>query len=242
MPWRLALVGLLLLLAAPAAAARADRVLWRAGHETGDLSQWAADGCGGEFDSGGGRVDVAAAAAHRGRYGAELRLPDAAAGEQGARLFRWCEPQQHRALYYSAWYRLPRQYAVDGWWGLMQWKSEGSFNWKFAVMVGNRPDGRMFLFLGRGEDSGGGAWTQHAKNVPVDRWFHVEAYYEKAADNGGRVTVWQDGERILDVGGVQTANSDDLGWAVINYGEGIAQGEVVVDADDAAISTGWLGP
>ncbi len=103
--------------------------------------------------------------------------------------------------------------------------------------VGNRGDGAMYLYLGRGEDSGGGSWSQNRVDLPVGRWVHVEAYYEKAADRGGRVAVWQDGEQILDVEGVQTANSADLGWAVVSYGEGVAPGEVVVYVDGAAISS-----
>ena len=110
------------------------------------------------------------------------------------------------------------------------------------VMVGNRPGGAMHLYLGRGEDSGGGSWDQSRKDLPVGRWVHVEAYYRKAADRGGRVAVWQDGAKILDVGGVRTANSADLGWAVTSYGEGIAPGEAVVYVDGAAIATERLGP
>ena len=235
MLWRMILVGLLLVLAAPAGAHPADPVLWKTRFGGGSLSKWKADGCGGEFNSGGGETRVTRGKVHVGRFAAALRLPDASRRTQGVRLFRWCEAQSHPALYYSAWYYLPRRYDVNGWWGLMQWKSEGSFNWKFGIMVGNRPDGAMYLYLGRGEDSGGGRLDQNTADLPAERWVHVEAYYEKAADRGGRVAVWQDGTKILDVDGVQTANSDDLGWAVINYGQGISPSPVRIVVDDARI-------
>jgi hypothetical protein len=32
------------------------------------------------------------------------------------------------------------------------------------------------------------------------------------------VTLYQDGTRLIRLDNVQTANSEDLGWSVINYG------------------------
>ena len=100
----------------------------------------------------------------------------------------------------------------------------------------------MYVFLGRGGDSGGGRWDQDVAGVPVERWFHLEAYYRKDAGDGGRVTVWQDGVQILDLDGVRTANSDDLGWSVDNYGAHIDPGDVLLYADDATISASRVGP
>ncbi len=202
--------------------------------------------CGGEYNSEGGETGVTTEVARSGRYAARLYLPNARSREQGARLFRWCEPILHRELYYGCWYYFPRRYRVDwsgyGWWNIMQWKSRGSLNGKFGLNVTNRPDGEMYVFLGRGGDSGGGRWDQDVVGVPVERWFHLEAYYRKAADDSGRVTVWQDGVQILDLDGVQTANSDDLGWSVNNYGAHIDPGDVWVYVDDATISTSRVGP
>ncbi len=224
----------------------APGTLWAADHETGDLSQWwypgGANNCGGEFDSGTGISNVVSTIAHAGRYSAQMTLSHADLEDNGTRLFRWCEAQDRGGLYYSAWYFIPQRVAVNSWWGLMEWKSPGSFNAKFTLEVYNRPDGQMYLFLGRGQDSGGGSWTQKIKNIPVGRWFHIEAYYEKAVAATGRISVWQDGTRILDVKNVATANSDDLRWAVINYGSHLSPSDVTVYVDDAAISTTRIGP
>ena len=220
-------------------------LLWAAGHEAGDTGDWWApararregDNCGGEYNNPPAASEVADVA-HGGRYGLRLRVPDTTTGASlGARAFRWCEPRRYRELYYSAWYYLPQRVAVHSWWGLMEWKSAGSQNAKFMLQVANRPDGGMYLFLGRGADSGGGAWRQEVADLPVGRWVHLEAYYRKAADQTGRVIVWQDGVQLLDVAGVQTANSDDLSWAVINYGQQTAPADVEIYVDDAAIST-----
>ena len=225
-------------------------VLWFADHEEGTTADWWLPGpvrvegtnCGGEYPNGPASSAVSSAA-HTGHYGLALRVPDMATGSSiGARAFRWCEARQHGALYYSAWYYIPRQVRVDFWWWLMEWKSLGSFNAKFGLAVGNRPDGQMYVYLERGQDSVGGTWEQSVKNLPVGQWFHLEAYYLKAMDGTGRVTVWQDGTQIIDLGGVQTANGADLGWAVINYGQYTVPSDVTIYVDDAAISTTRLGP
>jgi len=220
-----------------------DPVLWSADHESGDTRNWWAPepahkeghNCGGEYNSGGGVSDVVRLIAHTGRYSAVLHLPNAR-NQQGVRLFRWCEPVDNRALYYSAWYFFPQQYEVRDWWAIMQWKSPGSINGKFGLNVRNRPSGTMFVGLGRGQDSGGGFWSQSIVDLPVGQWVHLEVYYEKAVDTSGRVTVWQDGVRIINLPDVRTANSDQLSWSVINYGQGIVPSEVTIYVDDAAIS------
>ncbi|HYN89547.1 MAG TPA: heparin lyase I family protein [Ardenticatenaceae bacterium] len=198
--------------------------------------------CGGEYNSGGGATGPADSPARAGRYAAFLQTGDIGSSQQGARLFRWCEPRANDALYYSAWYLIPTRVTVESWWAIMQWKSAGSFNPKFALMVGNRPDGEMYLYLGRGRDSGGGSWSQSTSDLPVGQWFHLEAYYEKAGDGTGRVTVWQDGVELLDLAGVSTANGEDLGWSVINYGDSLDPGNLTIYTDDAAISRTRLGP
>jgi hypothetical protein len=219
----------------------AAQSLWSTDHETGEMSQWWYPGgvyaCGGEFNSDGGTSGVSTTVARSGLYSARLNLPNVGAGTQGARLFRWCEARANTALYYSAWYYIPQEVTVRDWWALMEWKSAGSYNAKFAVYVDNRPDGQMYLLLGRGQDSGGGSWRQDLKNVPVGQWFHLEAYYRKASDNTGQITIWQDGVQILGVVNVQTANSSDLGWAVTNYGAQLSPSNVTIYVDDAVINT-----
>jgi cell division septation protein DedD len=235
----------------PAVPAAVPGVLWSADHEEGHTGDWWLPGpprvegnnCGGEYNNGTATSEISQIR-HGGLYGLALRVPNMSTDDSmGARLFRWCEARQNSALYYSAWYFIPQQVSVNGWWWhLMEWKSAGSFNAKFTLAVDNRADGRMYLGLGRGADSGGGFWGQTVKDMPVGQWFHIEAYYLKSAGPTGRVTVWQDGVQIVDLAGVQTANSADLGWAVINYGQFTLPSDVTIYVDDAAISTARLGP
>ena len=220
----------------------ADAVLWRADHDEGDLSDWERGDCGGQFNNGSAYTEFSNGT-RNGSGGMRLRVPNMNTGEsEGARAFRWCEAQGYEGLYYSAWYYVPGRVRVDGWWWIMEWKSAGSYNAKFGLAVANRRNGDMYVVLARGADSGGGSWEQDDTTLPPRQWVHLEAYYRKATDDSGRVTVWQDGTRIIDLRNVSTANSDDLGWAVINYGQDTRPADVEVYVDDAAISTARLGP
>jgi hypothetical protein len=237
--------------APPAATPPTGGAIWTGDMEEGDTGDWWApaparvegNNCGGEYNNAPASSQAESSVAHSGRYGVQLRVPDMNTGSsRGARLVRWCEPRQYEALYYSAWYYIPQRVQVDSWWSIMEWKSNGSHNAKFMVGVANRPNGNMYLYLGRGQDSGGGMWSQSQLDVPVGRWFQVEAYVRKATDGSGRVTLWQDGVQLIDVTGVATANSDDLSWAVINYGQYTSPADVTIYADDARISTSRNGP
>ena len=65
----------------------------------------------------------------------------------------------------------------------------------------------LYLYLHLGADcaydpdSVGGAGLAAASPaaVPVGRWFEVVARYDWATGPTGRVTVWQDGARVMDV-------------------------------------------
>lgn len=218
------------------------RFLWQTDHERSGLRDWSDNDCGGIFDNGSAYTEYSRPTGNR-TGEMRLRVPNMNTGNsEGARAFRWCESRQHRALFYSAWYYIPQTVRVSWWWSLMEWKSRGSFNAKFRIAVGNRRDGQMYLFLGRGADSGGGKWDQSIKNLPAREWVHLEAYYEKAIDQTGRVTLWQDGVQIVDVNQVSTANSSDLGWAIVNYGQYTSPSDVEIFVDNAAISTERLGP
>src|SRR5205823_9124714 len=95
-------------------------VLWWADHEEGDLSDWSADDCGGQFSNGAASTEYSRASLH-GNGGLRLWVWNADNRKShGARAFRWCEPQQYRALYYSAWYYIPFPVRVDGWWQIME--------------------------------------------------------------------------------------------------------------------------
>jgi hypothetical protein len=231
---------------------RHGNVLWSAGMETGNLSQWAAPGLprspeagGGVFNSGTASATSSSEVAHRGAYSAKLTINTAV--ESGARLFRWKEPQQNAELYYSVWYYIPRVYAPALYWNIFQWKSKHFVDGRaqadpfFALNIGNQcgASGPMCFYLYDGHARASYAQASLPAHIPAARWIHVEAYCKCAGDNSGRVTFWQDGAQILDVRNVQTRYADGgCQWSVNNYSNRLEPSTAVIYVDDAAICLG----
>ena len=219
-------------------------VLWSADQETGDLSQWYQDGCGGEFNSGGGISGITSEVAHSGNSSARLTIAKVN-GNQGVRLFRWCESRQHAELYYSIWLYFPERFdTTANWWNVFQFKSKrpsGQNDPFFVLNVGNRSDGTMYPYLYDWQLRK--SFDQDLTDIPVGRWVQVEAFYRSAGSETGRVTIWQDGIEIFDIDKVQTRYPDgDTQWSVNNYTSAISPDPATIYADDAVISRDRVGP
>ena len=232
-------------------------VLWSADMETGDLSQWSRPDVpggpnvgGGVFDSGTSIASVdAVSVAHSGIHSAKLYIStrnSPGVSTSGARLFRWLESESHSDLYYSVWYYFPRRYIPNGnppWWNVFQWKSKrgevsDSF---FALNVGNRSDGSMYLYLYN--QNSNTSYSQASKNISEGQWFHIEAFYKCAGDKTGHVTFWQDDAQIFDVSNVQTGYPDrTCAWSVNSYSDSLNPTTATIYVDDAAICAGGRCP
>lgn len=232
-------------------------VLWSADMETADLSQWSTpdvpggpNAGGGAFDSGTATAGVdAISLAHSGIHSAKLYINTSNSpglSTSGARLFRWLEPESHSELYYSVWYYFPQRYAPNGnppWWNVFQWKSKrlNANDPFFALNVGNRPDGSMYLYLYNQNSKT--SYSQTIKNIPDGQWFRIEAFYKCAGDNTGHVIFWQDGQQIFDVPNVQTRYQDgNCAWSVNNYSSSLNPPTAVIYIDDAAACSGGRCP
>ena len=231
-------------------------VLWRADMEEGTLSdwyfpergEWGKYG-GGEYNSDGGDSTATPGAANaRGAWSARQTIAASTSGSSGTRLFRWREPDRHSELYYSAWFLFPKAIALQprGWFNLMQWKSIRGRNndSMWAILVGNRPNGRMYLYLAHQPQVRGRTYAQSAVNVPVGKWFRVDAFYRASSRKDGRVIVWQDGRRLVDVDGVATSydaingagNPWSVQWSVNAYGCCLSPTPWTHYVDDASIA------
>ncbi len=223
---------------------KSNGVLWSAGFETGNLSEWTQGGGGGPEDSGTGSVTVSTDVAHSGRYSGKLTITGATNQTQGARLFRWAESITTPKAYYSAWFYFPQNYTGMIWWNVFQFKSKLSNTNNdplWILNVGNRADGTMYFYLYDWIDRR--SYTQHIANIPVGKWIQVEAYYQQATDHTGRITFWQDGTMLFDLNGIVTRRpGDEIDWSVDNYTDNITPSTATIYVDDAAISTKWLAP
>ena len=150
------------------------------------------------------------------------------------------EPRLYSDAYYSVWLYVPRQYTVNvQWWNVFQWKSKSpSANEPFWVVdVLNRPDGSMYLSLYDGRTRI--RYEQGLMNLPVKRWFHVQAFLRASANGRGRIVVWQDGVKLWDIRNITTKFQDgDQQWSVNKYSDDVKPQPTVISADDARIERG----
>ncbi len=231
--------------AAPASASQGSpgSLLWQADMETGDLSQWLAGQGEAVFTTGTGWVTVTDQVAHCGRYALALGIQGAAGKLQAARIFRWQENPAE--AYYSAWLLFPERYQTSLWWNVFQFKSKAESSQPMWVLnVGNRSNGDLVFYLWDAirQETHHHQLTGERLSVPVGQWVHVEAFYRRAQDNSGRIAIWQDGVKIFDIDGVQTAIAENVHWSLDNYTDRITPDDPVIYADDAAISLERLGP
>lgn len=221
------------------AAVTGRQIIWTAGMETGDLSEWAdpggRDSGGGEFNSGGGDSWASREVAHGGEWSAKMVLSD---GVGGTRLFRWRESNARKEAYYSAWFYFPQRYVRDEWWNIFQFKSQLSDtrNDPFWIIgVENRTDGAMYLALRDwiGEETFG----QDAVDLPVGQWVRLECYLRQSAIRDGQLKCWQDDLLLWDLDMITTHYPDATNqWSINDYSSGVSPTPAVIYTDDASIS------
>lgn len=228
------------------AAPPGTRALWSANHETGSLSEWTRDGSGGAFVSGTGVGRVTRTRPHSGRRSARLTISnaDGAHGDQAIRLFRWGvdggAPLPVFARY-RTWLYFPRVVTPALFFNLMQWKTKvdsGDVLADLSINIANRPDGQMYLYVydsivNRGRE-------EAAVPLPAGKWVQLVVDYRFATGATGRATVYQDGQRIMDVRGVRTSfpsrRADARQWSVNNYTNEMDPTKFSLFVDDAAIA------
>ncbi|MBI4787675.1 MAG: heparin lyase I family protein [Chloroflexi bacterium] len=242
----IALTLIVLELTAPAPRTPAgpqSTILWTSGAGADVLAKWSADDGGGIFNSGTGTVTLANNIKHNGNPAIALTISNANGREQAARIFRWGENPVE--AYYSVWLYFPQFYDPDEWWNVFQFKSKSESNRPTWVLnVGNLPDGymRFYLWDDINSKSYNNQLVKPAKRIPVACWVHVEVFYRRSMEENGQIIVWQDGVKLYDLNGVETALADNIQWGLSNYTDQIRPSTATIYAADAVISKARLGP
>lgn len=251
-----------------------ESILWSADYEEGNLDDWEfydyEFAGGGVFNSGGLDVQVVAefGLAHTGVYSAKATISNAyraLSGKRAVRMTRWTDRPWDDAgfyfpneAYYSTWMYFPKTYNPNkyapwdpgdgGWWNLMQFKANDELGvaqeiWSLGVDHDDKT-GEMSFNLFSFQNNPSSHRQVNPVAIPVGEWVHVEAYYRPSSGKSGQITIWQDGVKILDASGIQTALTaaeEYAIWSLENHTDHIVgddeDGSATVFFDDSVIST-----
>ena len=78
--------------------------------------------------------------------------------------------------------------------------------------------------------------------VPVGRWFHVEAEFRAASDVTGKMVVWLDGRRVYELTGRPTVAPESLEFMVSSFLLDLDPSPVDLYVDDVVISRSRTTP
>jgi len=224
------------------------RIVWSATHETGDISEWKEHG---DFIRQGysGAYHMVSPHAHSGIFSVSLSIDTMAPSDSGAHaayLMFWDQLPEN-AYYYSAWFYIPSEIKPDQWWTIWQWKSTfdgNSDNSKPMFSLGVEVDDqyKFLRLIYRPDLESKTSFMQTKAPLPRDRWFQIEAYYEKSTTKG-KVIVWQDGREIFNVDKLPTVLKDGtVYWSVNHYADKISPSPATIFIDDAIISLDKISP
>lgn len=235
-------------------------IVWSADMETADLSQWTVGGThGGSYDSGDcirPPSGTSTEHAHSGHYSMKMSI-DTSSQESGCREFRHEESLSGDSYYYGAWFYLPSYIVVGNYWNIFQFKSETAIEndpfWIIDLLnhAGIRNDSMRLALRWKGvlpgphegEGTSVRYYYQTLRDVPVGRWFHIEAYLRQSNGYDGQITIWQDGAQLFDLDQVRTKyQNGDQRWSVDSFSNWLDPSFVSLYVDDATVSTSRVGP
>ena len=244
-------------------------ILWCADHEEGTLFDWEYDqnpdnNGGGVFNTGSEEDAIAETSQENpltGKFCAKATIHNAFQsrnGNRAVRLMRWTDKPWDQggkflpdSAYYGVWMRLDHNYSIrnkasssGGWWNVFQFKSndeDGTSQPLWVLNMGNDPrSGKMSFYLYSKYNRPNSVGQAAPLEIPVDRWFHVEAFYEQSSGNEGSISIWQDGQLILNANKVKTVLNGNAIWGVGSYTDhvtgGTRPGSASIYFDDATIS------
>ncbi len=151
--------------------------------------------------------------------------------------------------YYSAWYYLPQSVSVGRYWVIMKFRFRAvpddatTVGELFDVNLTSPSSGVMSLRLydhRNGDQPLKVAGKVSSPRVAVNAWFQLEALYRAANDSTGQLTLWLDGQKILELPG-PTGPSGWVAWDVVSVASDLTPEPAILYVDDCAISKTRIG-
>jgi hypothetical protein len=223
-------------------------VVWRATFETGDFSEWSADGQGGTFSSMNSAHATSTEQAHSGASSAKLTITPASGLVEYLYMFRGGPgaPALPAEAYYGAWFFIPYPYIESQYWNLFHFLQSA-----MQSRAGLRPIWDLDLRSNAAGDLVPYVWDFIARRqrdepvplpVPVGQWFHLEVFLRVATTATGRFALWQDGVLVLDVENVVTSVAPWTEWDLGSTSLDIMPAPADLYVDDVTLSLSRAGP
>lgn len=215
-------------------------ILWSSGFESGDVSEWTADGAamGGEIQQA-VTARVSTTQAHSGGSALQLSFDEADGEHHWAELHRKTEAGP---AYYSAWFLLSEQHDPGVYWSIFYFFSEttpGDSSTRRPLWDLNLNSSTLYFYDERSQKF---VDAMPATPYPVGRWFQLEAYLEHPPGASAHLIVWQDGIRILDLPNLPPAPSEHVYWAIGTQSDQLTPAKCTLFLDDAVIARERVGP
>lgn len=206
---------------------------WSAAHESGSTSEWTDGEFGWVFTTKGGSLEVSSERAKSGSMALKSTLATTVSLEQAVvgRKVKLVEG------YYSAWFFVPRAGGTQGR-VIMKLSAWGPDADVFDITMRPKQDGALGLGLYSHAERSWITDSEVAPVVPLDTWFEVEAYYRSTGEADGRIVVWQDGVRVIDIGPRVTGPNEQVTCIVGSVASVLMASRLSLYVDDVRIRSG----
>ncbi|RYZ05379.1 MAG: hypothetical protein EOO73_20365 [Myxococcales bacterium] len=143
------------------------------------------------------------------------------------------------AAYYGAWFYIPSGSSDPNNWNLVHFQGGTPGDRQLAGMwdVNVRQDdsGMLALYVADTRPLPHDYVQEDPVPLPTDRWFHLEFYLKRAADETGEIALFQDDEELLRVSEIVTDDNELVQWYVGNFANAITPAESTLYVDDVSI-------
>jgi len=222
----------------------AGTLIFEARHET-DLSEWTGDGP----ESGGIYVDddpplVGTEQVHSGTGALRIFIDTSNDRAPICRLFHRLPPQP---AYYGAWFYAVEDHVSFDWWMMMLFKAQPdvedittAYNlWDIGQVKSDQGYTTYVLYDHLRTEN---RYTETQPQLPIGRWFHLEAYLAYQAGEATELELWLDGQSFLHLTDLDPPPDAPLFWSIGNGGSQLVPAQSTIFIDDVTISTTRVGP